>query len=388
MHAARSVVSHVSRCTISARAMSTSAASSAWTRLKVRPSDLRLEFTLINGQCFAWRPFPLEATFVDAAVARTARAPEPGPVKRQPRTKSVLASPGTGIGKKTAASADLVARAASNGGGIAFRGIFREWVLEVRQQAGEAPEFRCLNRPDLTGSADLYDALWRYFQLDVPLDALYKRWSGATGAHGRRMKVLSKKLPGMRILRQDPAECLLSFICSSNNNVSRIQLILDNVRRTFGKKLHSACVPLDDGSDEQLVDFFAFPSLDTLASVSEQQLRDIGLGYRAKFVVGTLEKLRENGGESWLKKFRDFEDRTAVQEALIELPGVGRKVADCVALFSLDQTACVPVDVHVWNIACRDFDRSLSQSKSLTPTVYARVGSLFEDACVCNRMFP
>ena len=77
-------------------------------------------------------------------------------------------------------------------------------------------------------------------------------------------KVLSKKLPGMRILRQDPAECLLSFICSSNNNVSRIQLILDNVRRTFGKKLHSACVPLDDGSDEQLVDFFAFPSLDTL----------------------------------------------------------------------------------------------------------------------------
>ena len=103
-----------------------------------------------------------------------------------------------------------------------------------------------------------------------------------------------------------------------------------------------------------------------------------------------------------------------VQTALITLPGVGRKVADCVALFSLDQTACVPVDVHVyvrprfcyimpcfahqqsdacvclvngnamrrhdasWNIACRDFDRSLASTKSLTPTVYNRVGQLFE----------
>lgn len=147
MHAARIFVSRFSRRkALFAKAMSTSAASGAWTRLKVRPSDLRLEFTLINGQCFAWRPFPLEATF-DAAMALEARSPElVRATKRHTRKKPVVSSPGSGIGKKTAASADLVARAASNGGGIAFRGIFREWVLEVRQQAGEAPEFRCLNR--------------------------------------------------------------------------------------------------------------------------------------------------------------------------------------------------------------------------------------------------
>jgi len=57
--------------------------------------------------------------------------------------------------------------------------------------------------------------------------------------------------------------------------------------------------------------------------------------------------------------------------------GVGRKVADCVALFSLDQAGAVPVDVHVWQIACRHLDPSLAQAKSLTPAVYARVGDLF-----------
>merc|ERR1740130_919613 len=59
--------------------------------------------------------------------------------------------------------------------------------------------------------------------------------------------------------------------------------------------------------------------------------------------------------------------------------GVGRKVADCVALFSLDVTNALPVDTHVWRIACRDYDRDLQSAKSLTPTVYARVGKLFED---------
>lgn len=57
--------------------------------------------------------------------------------------------------------------------------------------------------------------------------------------------------------------------------------------------------------------------------------------------------------------------------------GVGPKVADCVALFSLDSPGTVPVDTHVWDIAMRDMDPSLSACKSLTPTVYDRVGELF-----------
>lgn len=69
----------------------------------------------------------------------------------------------------------------------------------------------------------------------------------------------------------------------------------------------------------------------------------------------------------------------AVQQALVRFKGVGLKVADCVALFSLDKVGSIPVDTHVWQIACRDLDPSLRTAKSLTPSVYKRVGDLFRD---------
>ena len=71
--------------------------------------------------------------------------------------------------------------------------------------------------------------------------------------------------------------------------------------------------------------------------------------------------------------------REAVATALQTLPGVGRKVADCVALFSLDQPGAVPVDTHVWAIACRFLDPDLRNVRSITPAVHARVGDLFRD---------
>ena len=110
---------------------------------------------------------------------------------------------------------------------------------------------------------------------------------------------------------------------------------------------------------------------------------DMGFGYRAKFIVNTVATLKEKGDddttpEEWLMRLRDGE-RDAVQEALLEFTGVGRKVADCVALFSLDQTDCIPVDTHVWQIAVRDYDPTLKEAKSLTPAIYNRVGDLFRD---------
>lgn len=69
-----------------------------------------------------------------------------------------------------------------------------------------------------------------------------------------------------------------------------------------------------------------------------------------------------------------------MQEELIKFSGIGRKVADCVALFSLDSDDAIPVDVHVQHIASRDYDPSvLGEAKSITPTIYKRVGDLFRD---------
>lgn len=122
--------------------------------------------------------------------------------------------------------------------------------------------------------------------------------------------------------------------------------------------------------------FAAFPSAEALASADESDLRALGMGYRAKFVINTAKRVQSLGGEAWLASLRGLTRQAATVE-LRSLSGVGPKVADCVALFSLDQTTAIPVDTHVWAIACRDMDPSLKEAKSLTPKVYDRVVQLF-----------
>lgn len=260
---------------------------------------------------------------------------------------------------------------------------------------GQTSEFASL-LPSAAPAAD--EAVLRsYLQLDrsPPLAELYREWSDGCD----RMERVSRSLPGVRVLRQDPFECLVSFLCSSNNNVKRIRLILDRIRRRYGAYLCSLrrepgggewvlgrdCPPQPpgdplSGDEEDAVHLFSFPDAETLAAASEADLRELGAGYRARFITGTAKMLLARE-KDWLRGLRSA-DRRAVQEQLLQFPGVGRKVADCVALFSLDQTNAVPVDTHVWEIALRDYDASLQARKSLTPAVYEAVGDVF------RRRFP
>ena len=229
-----------------------------------------------------------------------------------------------------------------------------------------------------------------YFQLSQPLGPLYARWAAADP----RMAAVAAALPGMRVLRQDPVECLFSFICSSNNNIARIGGMLRALRARYGVPLQLApnlpAAAVDaatsgggngnsDDGDAVAESYYAFPTAARLAAATEEELRGLGLGYRASYVRGSAQ-LVESRGASWLKGLRaEAHDPAAVRDALCTLPGVGPKVADCVALFSLDATAAIPVDIHVWQIACRDLDPTLSQALSLTPAVYARVGDTFRE---------
>ena len=107
-------------------------------------------------------------------------------------------------------------------------------------------------------------------------------------------------------------------------------------------------------------------------------LQNRGLGYRAKYMTETRDLLKEYGGRDYLMNLRSEKDAQVVQETLIEFSGIGRKVADCIALFSLDQDNAIPVDVHVQHIASRDYDPTvLGSAKSITPTIYKQVGDLF-----------
>ena len=364
----------------------------------------------------------------------------------------------------------------------------------------------------LSDSVKQKDEMQDYFQLQYDLEGLYTTWSAGCP----RMSTVCNALHGVRVLRQEPWECLISFICSSNNNIKRITLMLDRLRRTYGNYICSvkqvvrasgdkgesvvdyeivkeecppvisfdadgnmldplesvAATPGDTSTNTDVVHLFSFPTVTSLAQTEEAQLRALGMGYRAKFIKGTAAKVIELGDSPWLYSLRTdtrpikanggdsstaanivtmkqepqdmegtyleeqkdvtvmkekgehaavktinkyqhaspFQDdiqgikqeplaerkkrspskkvkaeapllshRLYVNDQLQLLPGVGRKVADCVALFSLDQSGSIPVDVHVWEIAVRDYQASLMTTASLTPTIYEEVGDLFRN---------
>ncbi|XP_037242590.1 N-glycosylase/DNA lyase isoform X2 [Falco rusticolus] len=162
------------------------------------------------------------------------------------------------------------------------------------------------------GDAETDQILRDYFQLDVGLPALYRAW----GAADPLFRKVAADFPGVRVLRQDPVECLLSFICTSNNHVSRITGMIERLCRTFGRRL----CRLDARP------FHAFPSLSALTGTdAEARLRALGFGYRAKFVSGTARAVAEGLGAEGLRQLRTVPYAEA-RRVLCTLPGVGTKV--------------------------------------------------------------
>ncbi|XP_020536894.1 N-glycosylase/DNA lyase OGG1 isoform X4 [Jatropha curcas] len=205
-------------------------------------------------------------------------------------------------------------------------------------------------------------ALLDFLNIDISLTDMWAEFSVSDS----RFSELARHLQGARVLRQDPLECLIQFLCSSNNNIARITKMVDFIS-SLGEHL---------GNVEGF-DFHEFPSLERLAMITEQQLREAGFGYRAKYITGTVDALQSKpgGGAEWLSSLRKS-DLQVVVDALCTLPGVGPKVASCIALFSLDQHHAIPVDTHVWQIATRYLLPELAAVR-LTPKLCSRVADAF-----------
>ncbi|KAI9492946.1 DNA glycosylase [Zychaea mexicana] len=213
-----------------------------------------------------------------------------------------------------------------------------------------------------------------YFQLDrvVSLESHYQRWSQLDV----NFKDKSIHFQGIRILRQDPWENLVSFICSSNNNIARISQMVGKLCTHYGPYIATL-----DG-----VDHYDFPAVHVLAAAGaaaakkssiEEQLRQLGFGYRAKYIAQTAKQIQHDYPPNWLSSLRNVSYPEAKQ-ALVSLAGVGPKVADCVCLMSLDHPEAIPVDTHVWQIALRDYGfGNNNKAKTLTLKLYDQVGDHF-----------
>ena len=144
------------------------------------------------------------------------------------------------------------------------------------------------------------------------------------------------RLP-LRVLRQDPWECLAAFICSQNSNMPRIKKMVASVAG-LGVNLDGAGL------------HYLFPEPAVIVEIGEQRLRDLGLGYRAPSLVQVARTVSESS--SWLEDLRNADYEEAKRE-LTGLPGVGPKVADCTLAYSLDKREAFPIDVHVMRAVTR-----------------------------------
>lgn len=288
-----------------------------WRRLGAPAEEVQLRFTLPTGQSFRWRPT--------------------GPDE--------------------------------------FTGVIGQRVFKLRQEADDVA-YTVLARGKGADPAGDAAALREYFNLGTRLAPLAEGWAAAD----KRFRDVQPYIPGARVLRQDPVECAFEFICSSNNHISRIHGMVETLCREFGTRLHATAPALEGEGAEAAVpglEFYAFPTLEQLSEATEVHLRASGFGYRAKFITGSVAKLleRPEGGAAWLLGLRDVPYPEAV-EALCTLPGIGPKVAACVCLFSLDKAGAIPVDTHVWQLACRYYAPHL-RNKTLNKQVMAAVETAF-----------
>ncbi len=136
--------------------------------------------------------------------------------------------------------------------------------------------------------------------------------------------------PGLRILRQDPHEALIGFLCSSNKRILQIRVMVAALAANLGE-------PLGGG-------FHALPSWQAIAGADDAELRACSLGYRAAYLSGTAKQLLAR--PRWAEEFAAL-TTTDLLDELQSLPGVGPKVAACVALFGFGRLESFPVDTWV-----------------------------------------
>jgi len=172
------------------------------------------------------------------------------------------------------------------------------------------------------------EAVTRYFALDVDLARILDSIDADALVHDA-----ITRFRGLRILRQDPWECLASFICSSYNNITRIQGMIERLCLAFGAP---AAFNGFRGS--------SFPTPEAIARASERRLRELGLGFRASYLKATARLIAEGKLPLETLKRTDYQ---VARSSLLSCEGVGDKVADCVALFGLEKYEAFPVDLWI-----------------------------------------
>jgi|TARA_B100001750_G_scaffold123202_1_gene97856 N-glycosylase/DNA lyase len=177
--------------------------------------------------------------------------------------------------------------------------------------------------------------------------------------------------PNLRLLRQDPFQCYISFIASSNSNIPNIKLRLNNLCKKFGQK-----ITIDN------VDFFLFPEPNVLAKASIKDIKKCGLGYRSKSVKNA--SLSVINGEIDFEELKKTDYYNAKSE-LTKISGIGNKVADCIMLFSLEKLEAFPLDRWMLRVLQKYYTEKFQIStKTITEKTHKELHDLIVQYFGCN----
>jgi len=190
---------------------------------------------------------------------------------------------------------------------------------------------------------------YNYFDLDTDYNKIKKELI---------KKGIDKKAieygSGIRILKQDKYEIIISFIISQNNNIKRIQNIVETMSEKAGK---------------QIDDYYAFPTNEALKTRKKDFFNKIGCGYRSDYLVETIKQLSHF----------DYKENLSTQELreyLLKLKGVGPKVADCILLFGYNRLDSFPCDTWIEKIYHEYFETGLKNPKCISDYLVSRFKDL------------
>ena len=172
----------------------------------------------------------------------------------------------------------------------------------------------------------------------------YERYREQINPRDRYLRNAAEFGIGIRILRQDLWEMIVSFLISQQNNIVRIRRCIENLCESYGEK------KIGGGGGV----YYAFPRPEVLAGLQEDALKGCNLGYRSKYVVRSAQSVVS--GEIDLSQVSSMPYSKARTE-LQKLYGVGEKVADCICLFALHQLEAFPIDTHIHQVLERHYRR-------------------------------
>jgi N-glycosylase/DNA lyase len=235
-------------------------------------------------------------------------------------------------------------------------GVVSDCVIKIRQNNNVLTYEFHPNRPD-NGYIE------NYLRLDDDLPQIF----GEISKDEHIQKAISM-FSGLRLVRQDPWECLISYICATYKSIPAIKKMVNGMSECFGNRLTM------DGYT-----FYTFPTPEQLTKTCSADLRNCGLGFRTDRVLEAA-KMVENGDLEleFLKQLSYSE----AKKRLLKVPGVGDKVADCVLLFSLDKLEAFPIDVWMKRAATTlyadhfdpEFTKRVANKGSITSKEYQTIG--------------